>query len=192
MPAPPPPRQCPRERSARPAGPIPLPPTLTLAPVSRRSAGPAGRRERPRGMCESGRSPAEPPRHEAPATPEPAEAQGSAEPARPFRPRTSAARAGRDARGGDGGGARAALGAGLADMWAGPGLQLVLEPRPDRLELWLAVTQVLILAGVAALPGEYGCLFWQRHHHLSFIISFPRKWRFPASSLTEYSFCRHI
>lgn len=165
VPAPPPPRQCPGERSARPARPIPLPPTLTPSLVSSRSAGPAGRGERSRGRCGSGRSPEEPPGHEAPATPEPAEAHDSAEPARPSRPRTSAAGAGRDARRG-GGGARGPRGGTCRDVGgarapAGAGARA-------RLELGLAVAQTLILACAAALPGGYGCPFWQRHRSLSF------------------------
>nr|XP_023479428.1 wiskott-Aldrich syndrome protein homolog [Equus caballus] len=56
VPAPPPPRQCPGEQRARPAGPLPLAPTLTRSPVSGRSAGPAGRRERARAEEEASSS----------------------------------------------------------------------------------------------------------------------------------------
>lgn len=119
VPAPPPPRQCPGERSARPAVPSRSRQHLPSFWVSGLSADTAGCRERARGRGGSGPSPAEPPHHEAPATPEPAEAHGSAEPARPVWP-------GRQHQGR--GGARAAAaaaatrevpGAELERLWAG-------------------------------------------------------------------------
>lgn len=171
VPAPPPPRQCPGERSARPAGRNPLPPTLTLAGSPAEAQGQLGAARGHEEGAKAGEAPRSRPatRPQRPQSPRKHKARRSP-PVPPFRPRTSAAGAGRDARGG-GARARAAPGAELAEMWAGPGLQLVLGPRLAGLELWLAVAQTLIPAGAAALPGEYGCWFWQRHHHhLSFSI----------------------
>lgn len=125
MPAPPPPRQCPGEQRARPAGPLPLAPTLTRYPVSGRSAGPAGRRERARAGEGAGaaRGAAQP---RGPSDPG---ARGSTRlgRARPARsPLTSAAGAGPGARGvssGGNGGARARPGGGarraVGGAWAG-------------------------------------------------------------------------
>lgn len=176
-----------------PGRPEPNPANTHPCRVSRRSAGPAGRCERTRGRCESGRSSAEPPRHEAPATPEPAEAQGSAEPARPSLSALHVSSRGGAGRGGtraaaarargpgggtcrDVGGARTPAGAGAEAGRAGAVIGGGPDSDPGRCCRTAWGVCMLVLAKAPS----------------SFIIFLPRRWQVPASSLTEYSFCRHM